>query len=73
VEIPHEGDKFETKRTMVFKWIIGSLERGLVQSSSVGMPQRGLGKCSTCLNHEIKIVVSTVFILVRLSLLLLTL
>jgi hypothetical protein len=28
VEIPHKGDKLEIKRTMVFKWIIGSLERG---------------------------------------------
>ena len=26
---------------MVFKWIIGSLERGWVQPSSIGMPQRG--------------------------------
>jgi hypothetical protein len=28
VEITHKGDKLEIKRTMVFKWIIGSLERG---------------------------------------------
>jgi hypothetical protein len=28
VEIPHKGDKLEIKRIMVFKWIIGSLERG---------------------------------------------
>jgi hypothetical protein len=28
VEIPHKGDKLEIKRTVVFKWIIGSLERG---------------------------------------------
>jgi hypothetical protein len=28
VEIPHKGDKLEVKRTVVFKWIIGSLERG---------------------------------------------
>jgi hypothetical protein len=28
VEIPHKGDKLETKRIVVFKWIIGSLERG---------------------------------------------
>jgi hypothetical protein len=28
VEIPHKGDKFEIKGTVVFKWIIGSLERG---------------------------------------------
>jgi hypothetical protein len=28
VDIPHKGDKLETKRTVVFKWIIGSLERG---------------------------------------------
>jgi hypothetical protein len=73
VEIPHKGDKLEIKRTVVFKWIIGSLERGWVQPSSVGTPQRGLGKCFTWLNHEIKIVVSTVFILVRLTSLLLTL
>jgi hypothetical protein len=29
------------KKTMVFKWIIGSLERGWVQPSSIGTPQRG--------------------------------
>jgi hypothetical protein len=28
VEISHKGDKLEIKRTVVFKWIIGSLERG---------------------------------------------
>jgi hypothetical protein len=28
VEIPHKGDKLEIKRIVVFKWIIGSLERG---------------------------------------------
>jgi hypothetical protein len=28
VEIPHKGDKLEIKKTVVFKWIIGSLERG---------------------------------------------
>jgi hypothetical protein len=28
VEIPHKGGKLEIKRTMVFKWIIESLERG---------------------------------------------
>jgi hypothetical protein len=27
-EIPHKGDKLEVKRTVVFKWIIGSPERG---------------------------------------------
>jgi hypothetical protein len=27
VEIPHKGDKLEIKRTVVSKWIIGSLER----------------------------------------------
>jgi hypothetical protein len=29
------------KKTVVFKWIIGSLERGWVQPSSIGTPQRG--------------------------------
>jgi hypothetical protein len=72
VEIPHKGDKLEIKKIVVFKLIIRSLERGLVQPSSVGTPQHGLGKCFTWPNHEIKIVVSTVFILVQLSLLLLT-
>jgi hypothetical protein len=28
MEIPHKGDKLEIKRTVVFKLIIGSLERG---------------------------------------------
>jgi hypothetical protein len=27
VEIPHKGDKLEIKRTVVFKWIIRSVER----------------------------------------------
>jgi hypothetical protein len=40
---------------------------------SVGTPQRGLGKCFTWPNHGIKITVSTVSTLVRLSLLVLTL
>jgi hypothetical protein len=29
VEIPHKGDKLEIKKIVVFKWIIGSLEKGL--------------------------------------------
>jgi hypothetical protein len=28
VEIPHKGEKLEIKRTMLFKWIFESLERG---------------------------------------------
>jgi hypothetical protein len=28
VEIPHKGDKLEIKKIVVFKWIIGSHERG---------------------------------------------
>jgi hypothetical protein len=28
IEIPHKGDKLEIKRIVVFKWIIGSIERG---------------------------------------------
>jgi hypothetical protein len=55
VEISYKGDKLEIKRTVVFKWIIRSLERGSVQPSSVGKQQCGLGKCSTWPNHEIKI------------------
>jgi hypothetical protein len=39
-----------------------------VQPSSVGTPQRGIGKYSTWPNHGIKIVVSLVFILLRFSL-----
>jgi hypothetical protein len=33
------------ENTVVFKLIIGSLERGWVQPSSIGMPQHGSGKC----------------------------
>jgi hypothetical protein len=40
VEIPHKREITIRKKTVVFKWIIGSLERGLVQPSSIGMPQR---------------------------------
>ena len=28
VDIPHKGDKLEIKEIVVFKWIIGSLQRG---------------------------------------------
>jgi hypothetical protein len=45
VEIPHNGKKLEIrKRTMVLKLIIGSLERGRVQPSSIGTPEHGVGK-----------------------------
>jgi hypothetical protein len=36
VEIPHKGDKLEIKRTVVFKWIIGSLERVECNPRSLG-------------------------------------
>jgi hypothetical protein len=62
-----QRDIAEKRRTVVFKLIFGSLERGWVQPSSVGMPQRGIGKYSTWPNHEIKIIVSLVFILLRFS------
>jgi hypothetical protein len=57
----------EIKRTVVFKLIFGSLERGWLRSSSVGMPQRGVGMYFTWPNHGIKIVVSHVLIPVRFS------
>jgi hypothetical protein len=63
-----QRDIVEIKRTVVFKLIFGSLERGWVQPSSVVTPQRGIGKYSTWSNHGIKFVVSLVFILVRFSL-----
>jgi hypothetical protein len=63
-----QRDIVEIKRTVVFKLIFGSLERGWVQPSSVGTPQRGLGKYSTWQNHGIKITVSLVFTLLRFSL-----
>jgi hypothetical protein len=71
-ETPNCGDSsqrdiVEIKRTVVFKLIFGSRERGWVQPSSVGMPQR-VGKYSTWPNHGIKIVVSLVFILLWFSL-----
>jgi hypothetical protein len=72
-ETPNYGDSaqrdiIEIKITVVFKLIFGSLERGWVQPSSIGMPQRGVGKYSTWTNHGIKISVSHVFIPVRFSL-----
>jgi hypothetical protein len=36
-----KGKHLLRKKTVVFKWIIGSLERGWVQPSSIGTPQRG--------------------------------
>ena len=41
MEIPHKRETTIRKKTMVFKWTIGSLERGLVQPSSIGTTQRG--------------------------------
>jgi hypothetical protein len=63
-----QRDIAEIKRTMVFKFIFESLERGWVQPLCVGTPQRGVGKYSTWSNHGIKIIVSHVFILMRFSL-----
>jgi hypothetical protein len=63
-----QRDIFEIKIIVVFKLIFGSLERGWVQPSSVGTPQHGVGKYSAWPNHEIKITVSPVFILLRFSL-----
>jgi hypothetical protein len=53
VEIPRERDIVKERNTVVFKWIFGSLERGLVQPSSIGTPQRVVGKCCTWPNHGI--------------------
>jgi hypothetical protein len=39
-----KGTSAMRKKIMVFKWIIGSLERGWVQPSSIGTPQRGSRK-----------------------------
>jgi hypothetical protein len=44
----------EIKRIVVFNLIFRSLERGWVQPSSIGTPQRGIGMYSTWLNHRIK-------------------
>jgi hypothetical protein len=41
VEIPRKRENTLKEKTVVFKLIIGSLERGLVQPSSIGTPQRG--------------------------------
>jgi hypothetical protein len=58
MEIPHKGKHLLRKKTVVFKWIIGSLERGRVQP--LGCHNMEVGKCSTWPNHGIKIVVSFV-------------
>jgi hypothetical protein len=39
VEIPRKREKNTKQKTMIFKLIIGSLERGWVQPSSIGTPQ----------------------------------
>jgi hypothetical protein len=41
VEIPRTREKTLKEKTVVFKLIIGSLERGCVQPLSIGTPQRG--------------------------------
>jgi hypothetical protein len=54
VEIPRKWERVKVKKnTVVFKLIIGSLERSWVQLSSVGTPQRGVGKFCTWPNHGI--------------------
>jgi hypothetical protein len=54
VEIPRKREKSKVKKnTVVFKLIFGSLERSWVQLSSVGTPQRGVGKFCTWPNHGI--------------------
>jgi hypothetical protein len=59
VEIPRKREKSKVKKnTVVFKLIIGSLERSSVQLSSVGTPQRGVGKFCTWPNHGINPCVS---------------
>jgi hypothetical protein len=60
------------KKTVVFKWIIGSLERGWVQPSSIGTPQRVSRQVFYLTEPRDKIVVSPIVILVWFSLLLLT-
>jgi hypothetical protein len=41
MEIPCKRENTLKEKTVVFKLIIGSLERGRVQPSSIGTPQRG--------------------------------
>jgi hypothetical protein len=41
VEIPRKRENTLKEKTVVFKLIIGALERGSVQPSSIGTPQRG--------------------------------
>jgi hypothetical protein len=45
--------KKSKQNTMVFKWVFGPLERGWLQPSSVGTPQRGVGKHWSWPNHRI--------------------
>jgi hypothetical protein len=52
------------KKTVVFKWIIGSLEGVECNPRPLGRHNVEVGKCSTWPNHGIKIVVSPVVILV---------
>jgi hypothetical protein len=54
VEIPRKREKSNVKKnTVVFKLIIGSLEKSWVQLSSIGTPQCGVGKFCTWPNHGI--------------------
>jgi hypothetical protein len=48
------------KRTMVFKWIIGSLKRGWVQPLYIGTPQRGSRQVLYLAEPRDKIIVSLV-------------
>jgi hypothetical protein len=67
-----KGTSTIRKKTVVFKWIIGSLQRGWVQPSSIGTPQRGSRQVFYLAEPRDKIVVSSVVIRVQFSLLLLT-
>jgi hypothetical protein len=60
VEIPHKRENYYKEEIVVFKWIIGSLEKGWVQSSSIGTPQRGSRQVLYLAEPRDKIIVSLV-------------
>jgi hypothetical protein len=67
VEIPHKRETTIRKKAVVFKWIIGSLERGWVQPLSIGTQYRGSRKVFNLAEPRDKITMSLVSLFIVIS------
>jgi hypothetical protein len=67
VEIPYKRETTIRKKTVVFKWIIGSLERGWVQPLSIGTPYLGSRQVFNLAKPRDKITLSLVSLFIVIS------